>query len=156
MYFSNISNFEKTKARTIHDIQGDQFAISKVPPGTYYYRIASLKGKVESKWSEEKKLEVSSSQPPSFPVNFEKQHLEDGSIKLTWSSNSAADGYYLYVKAEGTPVGDETDTFTIKIDDPYQTEHILTDLSANSVYQVSLASFTKHGGRSNISPALHI
>jgi hypothetical protein len=156
MYFSNVSGFEKEKARTIHDIQGESISISKVPPGTYYFRFASQKGKVESKWSEEKRLEVSSSEPPSPPVDFQKQYNEDGSVKLSWTSDSTADGYHLYVKAEGTPVGDETDTLVIKIDDPFQTEHVLTDLSPNSVWQVSVASFTKHGGRGKISPALHI
>jgi len=77
-----------------------KFAINKVPPGSYHYRIVSVKGGKESVWSEESSILVGTCQLSAPPSDLKKEIQENGDIKISWSPDSTADGYVLHLTSE--------------------------------------------------------
>ena len=128
-----------------------KFSINKVPPGSYHYRIVSVKGGKESVWSEEANIVVGTCQPYDPPADLKKEILENGDIRVTWSSDSTADGYVLYITNDGG-----LEKQRIQLGDPLVSEHILSDLDPNVLWYASVASFGTHCGEGILSPPLKL
>ena len=123
-----------------------KFAINKVPPGSYHYRIVSVKGGKESVWSEESSILVGTCQLSAPPSDLKKEIQENGDIKISWSPDSTADGYVLHLTSE-----DGFEHRKIELDDPLVSEHVLSDLDHSSVWFVDVASFGTHCGEGSRS-----
>lgn len=123
-----------------------KFAINKVPPGSYHYRIVSVKGGKESVWSEEASILVGACQLSAPPSDLKREIQENGDIKITWSPDSTADGYILHLTSE-----DGFEHRKIELDDPLSGEHILSDFDSKTVWFVDVASFGTHCGEGSRS-----
>lgn len=158
MYYSNHPNFTKQEARLIEGIRLDgsdeglmQFSISKVPPGSYYYRVASVKGDKESVWTDEMNVAVQTCQPPAPPTELRQEESDSNSVLLKWNRVPTADGYVLYVTSEKSPKD-----FSIAIEDPLRTEHSLSDLDPQFEWKVTIASRGAHCGEGEPSSPLQL
>jgi len=140
-----------SEKKTNEDPNVVKFSINKVPPGSYHYRIVSVKGDKESAWSGEESVVVGTCQPYAAPTDLKKEIQENGDIKVTWSPDSTADGYALYVTSE-----DGSKERIIPLNNPLVSEHVLSDLDPNSNWFVRVSSFGTHCGEGNRSLPLQL
>jgi hypothetical protein len=157
MYYSNKSGFKIEEGRSIENITEGLFRITKVPPGTYYYRVASIKGDLKSPISEEYSITVGKCKPPSAPreVVASANPSDPSEVTISWTPDTTGDGYVLYVNADVPPTGHEGNTLEIKIDDPSITEHSLQGVSSGKWY-VSVANMSTYCGLGELSAPVEL
>lgn len=142
LYYSDHSQFTKSEARLIEGITSGEFSITKVPSGTYYYRIASIFGEDEGRWSEERIVVVDKCQPLEPPKNL-KSTYEKGkkSAVVSWTADPASDGYVLSVYLDQN---DTVPTTTINIDSGIISNYKITSLNPKLKYFLTISAVQSH------------
>jgi hypothetical protein len=157
MHYSNTSGFSVDDARIIEGIPEGGFKITKVPPGTYYYRMSSVNAKGKSEWSEENSITVGTCKPPLPPQNVTAavNQSDPSEVLISWTPDTTGDGYILYVNANSPPTGHEGNTLVVKIDNPSAYEHSLQGASQGKWY-AALAVISTYCGISDISSPIEL
>lgn len=157
MYYSNKPGFTIEEARTIENISEGSFKITKVPPGTYYYRVASVKGGVKSKWSDEYSITVGkcTSYPAPKNVVVSKNPENPTEVLVSWTPDTTGDGYILYVNAETPPKGHEGNTLAIRIENPEVAEHALQG-SGSGKWYAAVATMSSYCGLGELSEPVQL
>lgn len=153
LYFSNKSGFKIEEARQISKITGDEFVVTGVPAGIYYYRMSSVFGGRESGLTDEHQVAVNIcilSEPPSnFMYRIKTLGPNTTQILFSWDSQLTYDGYQIRLH-KGPPFhghGDVNDEdMIIDIQDPKTRHYEVSNLDMNFEWSATIASVVQHCG----------
>lgn len=100
IYFSIYEDFTREDARSIEKIETGEFQINKVPNGTYYFRLVSVKNGKESEWSELGSVVINHYEVPDPPTDVQVKRISDG-IRISWQSDISAQLYKIMMRSVG-------------------------------------------------------
>lgn len=159
LYYSNKPNFTLEEARTIGNINGNEFVISKVPSGTYYFQMSSLNGAVESERSRVSSFVVEICTLPSPPEGLTSKLVSDKDelkILLSWKPDATSDGYVIRLNYETQPTGGVGDHMIISIEDPITANYMIEGLDSSAKWFATISSVATHCGEGSISNAIQL
>tara|TARA_R110001599_G_scaffold333068_1_gene548885 strand:- start:64 stop:831 length:768 start_codon:yes stop_codon:yes gene_type:complete len=100
IYFSIYEDFTRENARTIEKIDMGEFVINKVPNGTYYCRVVSVRNGKESIWSDIEKIVVNYHSTPDPPIDIQVKRM-DKEVRVSWQHDIAAQNYKIMMRSVG-------------------------------------------------------
>jgi len=100
IYFSIYEDFTRENARTIEKIDTGEFVINKVPNGTYYCRVVSIRNGKESIWSDIETITVNYHSVPEPPTDIQVKILSD-EVRVSWQPDIAAQSYKIMMRSVG-------------------------------------------------------